>query len=94
MAGSRHKRLTSLDLIPTLTPALALDPFTGDLLLCNGNTGDILRCNVSVTPPSCEVEVLRATLESMTPGDVGELTEEFFVEALCRGSLLKVATSQ
>lgn len=43
-------------------PAIAQDPLTGDLLLCDAITGDILRCN-PVTMV-CRIEVERTLLRT------------------------------
>ena len=71
ITGSRIRRQTSLNMIPSITPALALDPITGELLLCNAETGDILRCNVGTG--SCMMEVERNALDSVSPVRVGKL---------------------
>ena len=54
-----------------LTPALALDPVTNNLLVSDRATGDILQC--SQTFASCSVYVNRSALEA-TSGrvNVGE----------------------
>ena len=60
---ARHPRLrrqTSLSAIPSLSPAMTLDPFTNELLLCNAASGDILRCDPVTL--MCEVEVEQAAL--------------------------------
>ncbi len=63
----RKRRQASLGEIPSLSPALAQDPITGELLLCNDNTGDILRCNGTSTQ-TCIVEVNHSVLLNASPG--------------------------
>ena len=47
--------LNGAELPSSITPALALDPVTGDLMLCDSQTGDVIRC--TSTSLSCTVEV-------------------------------------
>ena len=72
MAVRRLRRQSSLNTIPSLSPALAQDPVTGDLLLCNANTGDILRCDPVLR--NCTVEVDFTELLAVSPGrtSIGE----------------------
>ena len=55
--GSRRRRRRSTrDLINiSLSPALAQDPLTAELLVCDASSGNIMRCNV--TEGTCTVEV-------------------------------------
>lgn len=65
----RRQALTSF----SLTSALAQDPMTGELLVCDGVTGNILRC--APDNMSCTVEVDRASLNTsgnmVVAGDAG-----------------------
>jgi len=55
----KRQAMTSLSSL-SLTPALALDPRTRRLWVCNAINGDILSCNP--TNGSCDVEVSAAAL--------------------------------
>ena len=80
----QHKRTledlrdeATLASIPSLTPALALDPVTGELLLCNAESGDVLRCDPA--QGNCSVEVNHTALQALHPEreSVGELHKHF-----------------
>ena len=58
--SGRERRETNLNVLSSLTSALAQDPRTGELLVCDSGSGDILRCNV--TDGSCIIEVDSNTL--------------------------------
>ena len=59
----------------SLTPALALDPRTRRLWVCDANSGDILSCNP--TNSSCDVEVSAAAITRSDNGTVQSWTEGF-----------------
>ena len=56
----RLKRQSNLSMVTSLTSALAQDPMTAELLVCDSVSGNILRC--SSIDESCTVLVKRSSL--------------------------------
>lgn len=66
------KRRRRRQISSNLTPALALDPNSGNLLLCDRSTGDIIQCQPDML--NCLVLVSQSVLVAANPGQdhVGE----------------------